>query len=59
MWQEILVGIVVLVATVYTVWRIMPAAWRVRLGGTAGGCASSDGSSACQSCSSRSSGGCH
>ena len=56
MWQELLVFAMVGVAALYAVWRLMPGAWRERLGGKAGGCGSEDG---CSKCSSKGQGGCH
>ncbi len=58
MWQELLVFAIVGVAALYAAWRLMPGAWRERLGGKAGGCGSSDSSSACSHCS-KGQGGCH
>lgn len=60
MWQEILVYAIVIAAAVYAVWRLMPAAWRQRLGGQPGGCGDGSGGGGCSNCpSGRDGGSCH
>ena len=60
MWQDLIVGLLVVLAALYVLWRLMPGRWRERLGGQAGGCGSST-SSACGQCPHKRSGGggCH
>ncbi len=43
MWQDLIVGVIVVLAAALAVWRLMPGRWRERLGGQAGGCGSSTG----------------
>ena len=57
MWQELIVGVIVLVAAVSLVWRYLPAGWRnkaarlhpslapVAKSGSCGGCSSCGGDS--------------
>lgn len=60
MWQEIIVYVIVALAAVYAAWRLMPGAWRQRLGGKAGGCGDAGSSDACAHCPSKRDGGsCH
>ncbi|MEZ7829704.1 MAG: hypothetical protein QMB72_07145 [Brachymonas denitrificans] len=60
MWQEIIVYAVVALAAVYAVWKLMPGAWRERLGGKAGGCGDAGSSDACANCPGKRDGGsCH
>ena len=62
MWQDLIVGLLVVLAALYVLWRLMPGRWRERLGGQAGGCGSSTGSSSgCGQCPHKRPGGdsCH
>ena len=33
MWQDLIVGLLVVLAALYVLWRLMPGRWRERLGG--------------------------
>ncbi|MDA8447053.1 FeoB-associated Cys-rich membrane protein [Paracidovorax valerianellae] len=53
--QEIIVGVIVVLAAAYVVWKWMPARWRSRLGRVHPTLAQSTGCGGCSSCDS---GGC-
>ncbi len=50
--QEIIVGVIVVLAAAYVVWKWMPARWRSRLGRVHPTLAQSTGCGGCSSCDS-------
>jgi hypothetical protein len=48
MWQQVIVGVVVIAAAVYAARKLGPRRWRAKAGAAAGGCGCDKGGLPCQ-----------